>query len=61
MAFIATVYATPVVVGRWLPGNAWARMQISPPSSGGSLHKQRIGNVPDPSLRPMMGEGEQES
>ena len=23
-------------------------MQLLPPSSGGSLHKQRIGNVPDP-------------
>ena len=23
-------------------------MQLLPPSSGGSLHKRRIGNVPDP-------------
>ena len=55
VAFIATTCATPVAVGRQLPGNTWAWNAITAPSSGGggggSLHKRHIiiiGIVPDP-------------
>ena len=45
------VYATPVVVGGRLRGDAWCGMHYyQPPSSGGVLHKPRIGIVPDPFL-----------
>ena len=44
------VYATPVVVGGWLRGDAWCGMQLSTPQFRGVLHKPRIGIVPDPFL-----------
>ena len=44
------VYATPVVVGRRLRGDAWCGMQLSTPQFWGVLHKPRIGIVPDPFL-----------
>ena len=45
-----TVYATPVVVGGRLRGDAWCGMQLSTPQFRGVLHKPRIGIVPDPFL-----------
>ena len=44
------VYATPVVVGGRLRGDAWSGMQLSTPQFRGVLHKPRIGIVPDPFL-----------
>ena len=44
------VYATPVVVGGRLRGDAWCGMQLSTPQFRGVLHKPRIGIVPDPFL-----------
>ena len=44
------VYATPVVVGGRLRGDAWRGMQLSTPQFRGVPHKPRIGIVPDPFL-----------